>query len=482
MIKRIVYFILILYLLFDIGYSFIQNLNLTLDGDMAWNILPADDVKPVLNSPFGTDVLLKHDCYPNPNRFFCHWTIMEYFNTVPFYLQKFVQPIDSIYLSCAIFRSIVQIILIYLLAAIISGTYKIYKFDLILSAALITPLFQTNGYTDYMGVINLSTTYTFFYAFPTIFLLLYFLPFIFKYYHERKSPTKLLIKIFWIPLAIVISLSGPLNPGVALIVSFLLILNSLNSSYTQSTLFGFVKKGFDSIKRIPKNYWFYLVPIALFSLYSLYIGKNNSNNVKISLLEMYSRLPKGFYYVFIEKLAFPILFVIIILNVFLINFKYKTPEGEKILLICKWTAIFALIYILLLPFGGYREYRYYIIRSDTILPVTLSIFILFGITTLYTLKNITNFHKKWYIPLIIGSLFIYISYDKVINRCECERADLKVIAESKDKIVQLNNECTVVSWDTKLKPEDSELDARLLVLWKITKDKKLYFNKVSSNN
>lgn len=97
-------------LLADIGYSFLQHLAQPLDGDMAWNIVPANDVKPIFKSPFGLEAILKNKTYPNPNRFFCHWIFREYFLSAPLFLQKFVDPIDSIYLSCAISKTIIQVV------------------------------------------------------------------------------------------------------------------------------------------------------------------------------------------------------------------------------------------------------------------------------------------------------------------------------------------------------------------------------------
>ena len=83
--RQIIYCILLLLLLADLGYSFAQHLSQPLDGDMAWNIVPGDDVKPILESPLGTGVILANKSYPNPNRFFCHYFMREYFVTIPLF-------------------------------------------------------------------------------------------------------------------------------------------------------------------------------------------------------------------------------------------------------------------------------------------------------------------------------------------------------------------------------------------------------------
>jgi hypothetical protein len=192
---------------------------------------------------------------------------------------------------------------------------------------------------------------------------------------------------------------------------------------------------------------------------------------------MYLKLPQGIYYQFTQKLGFPLLFAILAINTIIISRKFKTTEGKKILFIFKWIGIFAFCYILLLPLGGYRNYRPGILRYDTIMPITLSLFFIFGTTTLFILKNISGKQKMVYLPLIIGVLFIYTNSDEPkFDSNQCERNSLKIISDSKDKIVKLNTNCTVIAWEMINNPDDSKLNSELLNLWNITKEKKLYFN------
>lgn len=479
MIRKVLYFILFLLFLTDLGYSFKQHLGQKLDGDMAGGIVPANNVKPILESPLGTSVIFKNETYPNPNRYFSHLMFKEYFNSIPLWLQKFTTPIDSVYLSCAIAKTIIQFFIIFFIAMAITGTKNIFRLNFIVAMVLIAPFFQTNGYRGYMGIIDPSTTYTFFYALPSAILLLYFLPFIQQFFHTKNSSIHFIIKILWIPLALIVCLSGPLNPGIVLIFSFLILFSNIKNNFN-STQGKIITKITTAINLIPKNYLFYLIPISLFSFYSLYIGKYNSINIvnKIPLYELYLKLPKGIYYQFTQKIGFPILFLILFLNTIIIKKHFKSTEGEKILKIFKYIGIFSIIYILLLPLGGYRVYRPYVLRYDTIMPITLSLIFIFGATTLYILKQMKNSQKAWYIPLILSVLLIFTNADKSnFSKNQCEKLALIKISESKDNIVQLNEDCTVISWDKIINPEDSELNAQLLVLWRITKDKKLYFNK-----
>lgn len=172
--KRFIYLFLLILLLTDLSFSFVQHLSMPLDGDMAGGIVPALDVKPVLSDPFGTSVILEKAFYPNPNRYFAHFSFYKYFNTIPVLLQSFVSTIDSVYLACAIAKIITQFTLISLLAFLITGKIKLFSFDFLLVSVLISPLLQTNGYRSFMGIIDTSITYSFFYALPCV-LLLYFI-------------------------------------------------------------------------------------------------------------------------------------------------------------------------------------------------------------------------------------------------------------------------------------------------------------------
>ena len=128
--------------------------------------------------------------------------------------------------------------------------------------------------------------------------------------------------------------------------------------------------------------------------------------------------------------------------------------------------------------GGYRSYRPHIIRYDTIMPITISLILFFGASTVYIFNNIPTKQKTWYVPLILGVLFIYCYADKPeFDNNKCERISLQKIADSKSSIVEVEENCNVVNWGKMLKPEDSELNAQLFCIWRITERKKLYYNK-----
>ncbi len=477
---KIISYLLVLVLVADLGYSFLQHYSQPLDGDMPSLLVPAPDVQFIFDNPLGVGTIINDESYQNPNRFFCHWMYREYMITIPILIQNFSEPIESVYLSCAIAKTTIQFAIILLLAFAISNTRKIFSTNFLISAVLITPLFQTNGYTRFIGIIDTFTTYTFFYAFPCALIILYFLPFVFEFYYNKKPLPRLFICFIWIPFALVVSLHGALNPGIALVFSSVVLLNYFIYHYSKTSHATFIKNISNTVSNIPLNYWLYLLPICLFSFYSLYLGSYNSYSIQqqIPLSEMYKRLPEGLYNITTQKLAYIILLLILVFNSILIYRNYYNSEGNKILKTFVWIGIFILIYTLLLPLGGFREYRYNIIRYDTFIPITLSLLFIYGRTTIFLINNISKRQKMWYLPLIMVVLLIYTNADKPgFGKNDCERKALNIIANSTDQTIIVDANCEVLSWKIIEEPYDSEMNTRLLNMWGIIKDEKLYYQK-----
>ncbi len=142
----------------------------------------------------------------------------------------------------------------------------------------------------------------------------------------------------------------------------------------------------------------------------------------------------------------------------------------------KWIGIFSLLYILLLPLGGYRSYRPNVLRYDTIIPVTLCLMFIFGKTTLFILKNVGRKHNVWYVPFIMLVLFVYIKADRLKSgQNEYEKKAIIQIAQSSEKIVEIEGEGLIMSWIPVEHPSQSELNCTLLKRWRILRSDKLYY-------
>jgi hypothetical protein len=154
------------------------------------------------------------------------------------------------------------------------------------------------------------------------------------------------------------------------------------------------------------------------------------------------------------------------------------PDSENLIRILKWIGIFALIYILLLPFGGYRPYRPRIIRYDTIMPVTIGLIYFFSASSYFLLNHLNKKVKKNYAAGLIFVLLVFIVADfEGFGENSCERMALKKMADSKEKIIELPKDCFVLGWENKFDYAQTEKEAELIYFWKITNEKKLYYNK-----
>lgn len=467
MSKKVLIYFLSTLLCLDLGYSFMQYYNTPLDGDMAVCIVPAEDVKKIFADPFGISVFSDNTGYPNPNRFFSHYFYRVYFRTIPLFLQNFTNPIDSIYLAAALAKLCIYMLILFLLSSYISGTLNFFRRDFLISAVLVIPLFQTNGYRIYMGIIDPSITYTFFYALPIGLLLLFYLPFIKQAYHNEELRLSIYTKISLLILAIFIAFSGPLNPGVVLIITLLFLV--------QRTM----TNGRQSLNSIQRNDLFLLLPISILSVYSLYVGSFNSLSPENSIGELYSKLPAGLFYQFTQKLGFPILLSMIAINSIIIRKYHNNSEGKKILSSLSWIGIFALIFIILLPLGGFRDYRPNILRYDTIMPITLSLIFIYGASTLFLINSISKKNRKWYLLTIAIVSLAFTNADKPdFHKNDCEKQALVEIANSTEDAVLLESDCNVLSWVPIRIPGDSKLNSELLNYWNITKGRKLYYHKL----
>ena len=465
---------LIIFLIGDLTYSFLQYYHTPLFGDFEGGIVPSKDVQEIFNDPTGIKAIITNEKHVNPNRFFSHFFFMEYFRNVPILLQYFFNPITSVYFSCALAKIVVQVFLIYLLSTIISNEKNFLTHKFLLVAVLITPLFQTYGYWSRMGIMDKSTAYTFFYAVPLVFLVLFLKPFYYKLYHLDSKPfgNKL---YYLIPLVFILPLSGPLIPGVILIFSALLFFYYIIDFRKRNNLS--LKSISLLIKEIPENVLFLIIPVGFLSLYSLFLGFYDSNygSESIPLMERYLKLPVGIFSQITHSLGFPLMLTIIGINLFIIHKKFKTNEAEKIIRTVKWIGLFSAIYILLLPLGGYRPYRPNIIRYDTFMPLTICLFFVLGATTYFLYGKMKS--KKYWGFIIVSMLIYTLSDISKLDENKCEKQALNDISNSPEKVVELSNDCNIMSWSKMTGYKESELKSELLLFWNITDEKKLFYQK-----
>ena len=474
-LRRVLYIFCVVAILGDTIYSYVQHYNEPLDGDMGESVLPLDYIQTLYHDPFGVKMLIDNEPHAAPNRYFSHHLMYDIYRTLPFALQRFTDPIHSIYHTNAICKTVMQLLLVLLLSGIACGGFRFKKLRFVITCLFFCAIMQTQGFTRSIGLISPSITYSFFYALPLIFLILYLLPFIFKEFYNCDLIRNKYLLILYSALFLVLScFSGAINTAVSLVATLTLLMRYFYNFHRQN---GSLRK---SLASMPKHYYGFLLPLGILSLYSLFISTFNTMwSDAITLGERYALLPKGFMNMFISgNGGFGLLFVLTTANYLIIRYM-SYGEGKAKLSLFHWILVFSAIYIIFLPFGGYRPYRPLIIRYDSVLPVSCLFIFYYVYSSVFLLAR--PFKKaKMRLPYQIWTLSVIIFfflYDTPrTSRNDMEMAAMREIALSENDIVPLTCERSrVVSWKAPSTPDESETAGRLLYLWKVTDKEKLFY-------
>lgn len=476
--KRYVCSVVIVVVLAWLGRAFYQYMQLPVDGDLAAIVVPAAWYARVLHDPFGWAVLTHRAVYAAPNRFFAHLLLSQYFRHVPGWLQHLVAPIQSAYAAISLFKLLTQLLLLYLLAVYATNTGKLSYRGLWLVMALLLPLFQTAGYNMQMGIIDHAVTYVAFYALPMALLLLLLLPF---YRVARRGiwrPLQWFELVALGGLMVVVAFNGPVILGVVAVLLPGIGLYTLRQRLVDKN---FLWPSWQPV--------FLLGLLGLLCIYSLFIGLNNSENPVVlpSLWERYQRLPLGFFRQFTVKLGLPLLLVMLLLNAQLIRRALPaTPEGRHLLRSLRWLALFALVYILLLPLGGYRPYRPLILRRDTVLPIILGMAGLYGASSYYIWRHLPAGRLRAGYLVVLGVFSaVFLNADRLhlsaVDNNDCERRALAYLAHSPAGVVPLPQACPVLTWSVPTAPDQTTVQARLLNMWGITRSITGYYQQPSGS-
>jgi hypothetical protein len=476
--KQYYFIILIILLITDGIYSYHQFSLFSIDGDVARIAAPDTSYINVLNDPFGFGILKTGKIHAGSNRYFAHITEFFYMREMPILLQEFVSPIDSIYITAAFAKTIIQSGMILLLAAYISIPFGLKRNDFLIGALLICPLFQVVGFYEYTAFIDGGITYALFYALPSMLLLVFLLP----YYNKiitGKSSLSIYLKPIWLLLVIVLVFHGPLSGPVLLIICSTTLFYCWYTYWIRYPEKQFYNRIGSSVRSINKELLFSFSFVIIISLYSFYIGKFNTENIinTIPIGERFTHLIQGLPIIFLEwsNGVLP-LFICILINILLLFF-IKGNVFKKILTISGLLLLFSIIYIFLTPFGGYREYRYYILRRDTIQPVMVCLYFIWGLTSLYILKNSNSFKYVYAFFLCIVCIFYTLSDPLPTHTNECEREMLHQLETTKTECVLLTKDCSVIGWVTYETCESTKNASVLLKHWNITSKEIRYYYK-----
>ncbi|MBC7448035.1 MAG: hypothetical protein H7330_08255 [Hymenobacteraceae bacterium] len=459
--------------LLDLAFSGYQHYVMPIDGDLTPIVAPSIAYRQVLDDPLGLAVLLKNEIYAAPNRYFAHASMAGYFRHVPLALQGFVPPVDSIYLACGVFKILLNIGLLYLLTWYASGERRPRSFKFWLTAVLVAPLFQTYGYGIQMAVIHSAITYCFFYGFPLALLLVWLAPF----YHAARRGEPVRLRAWEVVglglLALYLALHGPIVSGVVGVlfpgVVAVWVIRQLATPAGHSWLQRLLRLP----ARLPRpalglGGWF-----GALVLYSLYIGRNNAENltVPMPLTERYELLLLGIGDIFTGNPGLWLLALVLVINAALLRWQVATTREQQWLLTClRWLSVFAVVYIALTPLGGFRAYRPHILRCDLMAPITLAMMALYAGSAQHLIRHLPGRFRGAYIGGVVLLAGVYWGVDLGTDSRDqyfCERRNLKRIAQSTEPIVKLSRDCNVMSWQID-NTYSAEIGAQMLYYWGVT--------------
>lgn len=466
--------LLVLAVLADLALTFYQNDQLRLDGDLAAIVVPRADYAPVLHDPFGWAVLTKGSWYAAPNRFFAHVTMRAYCRQVPLLLQNFLSPIASAYAAMALFNTGVQALLLYVLGWYATGTRLLGSPRLWLAMALMAPFFQTTGYDAQMAVVDNAVTYTFFYALPLLLLLVMLWPLYRAASRQqplRSAGPQLLAMLL---LAVVLAFNGPIITGTVLVLLGGVGLRAARQRWRLPAA--------ERLRALPGQAILVWSWLGVLCLYSLYIGRHNTENLTrmLPIWERYQLVPLGIWSELTSKLGLPLLVLGCLANAQLIRRRLPaTAESQRLRQVLRYLGWFALLYTALLPLGGYRSYRPLILRHDSTLPITLGLIGFYALSASHLLGQLRGRPRQWYLLGVGVVALIFTNADRRLHPHDNntdERQALALLAQAGPApVVRLPKKCRVLSWDPITSPNESLTNAELLEHWRITKGRPLYY-------
>ena len=476
--KRYLTGLLLLLVALDTGLTYWQNYQLPLDGDLATTVFPSTWYSTVLHDPFGWSVLTQNAVYAGTNRFFAHATMGLYWKQVPRLLQHFTNPINSLYVASALFTTATQVLLALLLAAYARRGAGLQNrgWSFWPAVALLVPLFQIEGFGEQLGITNHAITYTFFYAFPAVLLLVLLWPFYRAAHAQQPLKVKSWQAVLLVLLMVLISFNGPMGTAAAAV--FLLGVG-LYWLWCQARAAGSGRGLFANGGWLSGQAILLLAMLGVLSLYSLYLGRNNAENSHDHTLgELYKLLPTGVWQQLKLQWGLPLLLLALVVNAQLL--RHLVPpsrEQQWVLSSMRWVGAFAVVFVLLLPFGGYRPYRPFVVRGDAILPVLLGLFYAYAVSTYFLLAQLRGFLRGGYVGavLLFTATFVYADWvPKVPDNNDCERWSLDQISRSPEPVVRISPNCHVLSWVDMHDYHDTEWQAAMLHYWGVTPVKRYY--------
>jgi hypothetical protein len=347
-----------LVILVDLWHTGLWFSRMQVDPDLSRVAGPTQSYAHVLHDPFGFDGLQTGLRYPGAGRFMAHFTTKVWADYALRWMHVvFADPVRSLYFSLALTAIVVHIGFLVVGCGYLRAYQPMTAKSTIFSAFGLSLFVQLASQRFYVGIIDHSMSYTFAYAIPLLVLAAFFLPVYRSLLHRDYAPS-LIVSAAVVPAAMYLAFSGPLVQPVVALIGVLLV-------------------GAQGVGRNRLLVHWRLLPglvvLAILSAWGMYISQFNSESTtSVTIRTRYSLLRHGLFEVLVRPLSpWPLLLAAL---VFLYRFVSRSVSDTVRLGLRRHMLVgvgFSAAWLTLLPLGGYRNYRPFILSSVTLLPVTL---------------------------------------------------------------------------------------------------------------
>ncbi len=460
-------------------FTFSEYYQTSIDGDVLPVVFPMESHSQILHDPFGLDALLKGDRYSGAGRWFCHAVVYSLFHEGYSFITTLVADrIKALFLTASIFQWINHWMMTCIIALYANISHKSSWKRFLFGCVLTIPFFQYNhGYYN-AAIIDHSVTYTAFYAFPLSLLLLFFYPF----FRSLFFPNPLFlsnISLFGIIfLGICVAFSGPLIPVIGIMVSGILLLLYYQKAINNESFFEIASLS-SRIKNIPSLVKGMLIPFIIICAYDFYIGRFNIENVTtVTIAERYQLMLKGLIPYFFHY-GLPYFYAFLIINFYFFKKFFPVQFNTRSFGILKLLALTVLIYIILVPLGGYRVYRPAILRYDVTMPLTLLLVITIVSGTSLLMDKLQGQALAAYSGISLVLLAVLWYQNLPINNSRKEQESmLRILSRANtDSVIVLPYSANFFSWEKISTPEKSYYVRQMLYDWGITKKPVVFYQK-----
>ncbi|MGI9192718.1 MAG: hypothetical protein ACR2IL_11410 [Chitinophagaceae bacterium] len=418
--------------------SALHYYHLPIDGDYPRIGLPFRWYEEVMADPWGWLAVRDGKTYAGAGRYFCHAANYTWFHGVYAFIHSLItDPVKSVYLTTASAAMLVHVLFLW----VVQGYTLVQKNPGWLTRVLLllfsSVFIQYNQLYESIGLIDRSPSYIFFYGLPLMLMALYFMP-LYRAYRWQKP-----VSIVWTTLACLFALPLALSSVLVQPIYFVACaVGALAWFHPKAATW----RHFLTSRRV-------YIPLAVFllcCLYAFYVARFNSEkNTSVALLERYALLFKGIWILVTRNFIWTLLLVAIALNTYLLKFLTPTLQ-QKIRYRGLVVLLFAVLYLGLLPLGGYRSYRPYIVRYDVLIPVTLAaLYYLFN-SSMSLLAHIAMPLKKHYaIGMGILMSVLFLANINLEPKAHEEQKQVFLhLMQQRDTLVPMPVHCNVGTWST----------------------------------